>query len=73
LAEKNVAQDTWNVELEGFGPVEVVSRVVTSKNNPGIRRLESHVRLEPGFAHTPAHGYATRTVGPTQNPRQDSP
>ena len=73
LAEKDFAQDTWNVELEGFGPVEVVSRVVTSKNNPGIRRLESHVRLEPGFAHTPAHGYATRTVGPTQNPRQDSP
>ena len=56
-----------------LGPVEVLSRVITSETRPGFRRLETHVRLEPGFAHTPAHGYDTRTVGPSQNPRQDTP
>jgi uncharacterized membrane protein affecting hemolysin expression len=73
LAEQDFTQLTWKVELEELGPVEVVSRVVTSNTRPGFRRLETQVRLEPGFAHTPAHGYDTRTVGPSQNPRQDTP
>ena len=73
LDDPNFTKETWTVELDGLGPVEVVSRVVTSKTNPGMRRLESHVQLQPGFAQTPAHGHATRTVGPTQNPSKDTP
>ena len=73
LADPDFAGDTWTVELDDLGSVDVVTRLLVSETNPPIRRIESHVRLAPEFARTPVHGHSTRTIGPAPTPNKDTP
>ena len=65
--------DTWSVELKDLGTVRVVTQVVTPVKNSSLRRIESRVRLAPGFLRTPVHGHATLAIATQSNSPQDTP
>ena len=71
--DKAFPGDTWSVDLKDLGTVRVVTQVVTPVKNSSLRRIESRVRLAPGFLRTPVHGHATLAIATKSNSPQDTP
>ena len=65
--------DTWSVELKDLGTVRVVTRVAAPVKDIALRRIDSRVRLAPGFLRTPVHGHATLAVATKPNSPRDTP
>lgn len=73
LAQSEFTGDTWRVQLEELGSVEVITRVTVSGTSPVSRRITSHVRLAPEFTRTPIHGHASQTTRTAVASTKDTP
>ena len=69
FAISEFSTDTWTVSLAELGTVQIVTRAILLESPQSSGRLESHVRLDPGFTRTPIHGHATRQLEPKRPAR----